>query len=255
MAGGGRAALVLVSLALGLLLLISKWSGAPSVDVGELARLRHSNAALLERLARVEASQTVAAAAAATSSSASAASSASPTTAATGAAPAATLLATELLALHSHWDWRSIAFEMLQPFAYVDGGMLENAVRACYENGTMYCMRAQIRSGELYITDYRAVFFDRHYAPAVRCSSLSLTHPYTHMASHPLALPFPTPTAHHSSSRRAPPPLHPRRRHRRRRRRRATHQDHGRRTRLVTHRRQVEPPTTTHPTTPCVTTP
>ena len=30
----------------------------------------------------------------------------------------------------------------------------------------MYCMRAQIRANELYITDYRAVFFDRHYAPA-----------------------------------------------------------------------------------------
>ena len=30
----------------------------------------------------------------------------------------------------------------------------------------MYCQRIQIRGNRLYLTDYRAVFFDRHYAPA-----------------------------------------------------------------------------------------
>ena len=55
-------------------------------------------------------------------------------------------LAQELLALHAHWDWQSIAYEMLQPFAYIDQEMLANGVRACNENGTMYCMRAQVRA-------------------------------------------------------------------------------------------------------------
>jgi hypothetical protein len=76
------------------------------------------------------------------------------------------VLAQELLELHSHWDWRAIAREMLQPFALIDEGMIQNGVRACNENGTMYCLRAQVRNNELFITDYRAVFFDRHYAPA-----------------------------------------------------------------------------------------
>ena len=75
-------------------------------------------------------------------------------------------LVTELLDLHSHWDWQAIAHEMLQPFQYINEDMIAAGVRECYQNGTMYCMRAQIVSNELYITDYRAVFFDRHYAPA-----------------------------------------------------------------------------------------
>jgi len=44
--------------------------------------------------------------------------------------------------------------------------MLDAAVDACFTNGTMYCMRAQVYRGNLYITDYRAIFFDRWYAPA-----------------------------------------------------------------------------------------
>ena len=30
----------------------------------------------------------------------------------------------------------------------------------------MYCSRMQVIDGSLYLTDYRAVFFDRHYAPS-----------------------------------------------------------------------------------------
>ena len=37
---------------------------------------------------------------------------------------------------------------------------------ACNDNGTMYCSRMQVIDGSLYLTDYRAVFFDRHYAPS-----------------------------------------------------------------------------------------
>jgi hypothetical protein len=75
-------------------------------------------------------------------------------------------LTTELLDLHSHWDWQSIASEMLQPFRYIDMEMLNSGVSECFQNGTMYCARLQVYRNELYLTDYRAVFFDRHYAPA-----------------------------------------------------------------------------------------
>lgn len=83
-------------------------------------------------------------------------------------APTATPVADDsaLLSLHSHWDWRALAREMLQPFAYVTPTMVESAAIRCFQNGTMYCARIQVVSGELYLTDYRAVFFDRHYAPA-----------------------------------------------------------------------------------------
>jgi hypothetical protein len=75
-------------------------------------------------------------------------------------------LLTQLLDVHSHWEWEAIAREMLQPFARISRRMVDDAVDECYKNGTMYFMRAQVIHGELYITDYRAVFFDRHYAPA-----------------------------------------------------------------------------------------
>jgi len=71
-----------------------------------------------------------------------------------------------LLKLHARWDWDPIAREMLAPFSSITRTMLDSAVRTCFDNGTMYCMRAQVHQGNLYITDYRAVFFDRHYAPA-----------------------------------------------------------------------------------------
>ena len=51
-------------------------------------------------------------------------------------------------------------------FAGIEREQLETAVGACYDNGTMYCQRMQIYEGSLYLTDYRAIFFDRHYAPA-----------------------------------------------------------------------------------------
>ena len=43
---------------------------------------------------------------------------------------------------------------------------LATAVATCNDNGTMYCQRMQVHKGRLYLTDYRAIFFDRHYAPS-----------------------------------------------------------------------------------------
>ena len=147
-----QALTILVGIAV-LLLLLIRWSStsrATAADA-ELAKLRHERAQLQQQLAASEAKL------------AARVSSLSATAPAAAATPSSS---EDLLALHSHWDWKAIAHEMLQPFAYIDEAMLQNGVRACYENGTMYCSRIRIRNNRLYITDYRAIFFDRHYAPA-----------------------------------------------------------------------------------------
>ena len=74
--------------------------------------------------------------------------------------------ASVLLGLHRRWDWKSIVYDMLQPWDRIEKSQLDTAVAACNDNGTMYCQRMQIVDGSLYLTDYRAIFFDRHYAPA-----------------------------------------------------------------------------------------
>ena len=171
-----------------LALFVSRFRGGGD----ELAAARYDNTHLRQRITELEAklaiqtqaqavqsasataancaSSTPAAAAGANPSAVAAAAPAASSSGISGGvaatAPASQSFATQLLELHSHWDWKAIAKELLMPFSYVDEGMLENGVRTCYENGTMYCMRAQIRNNELFITDYRAVFFDRHYAPA-----------------------------------------------------------------------------------------
>ena len=71
-----------------------------------------------------------------------------------------------LLRAHGHWDWRAIVKEVMQLWPSVEAAQLETAVAACHDNGTMYCQRMQVYKGSLYLTDYRAIFFDRHYAPA-----------------------------------------------------------------------------------------
>ena len=72
-------------------------------------------------------------------------------------------------------SWRSgvgrpalaaIASEALRPWGSIRKEQLDTAVAACNDNGTMYCTRIQVVANRLYITDYRAIFFDRHYAPA-----------------------------------------------------------------------------------------
>ena len=131
----------------------------PGLEAAEMARLRHANANLQKKLDTLEAQLAVGGRPAARGTTAAAA----PSSAGDANASA---LADELLKLHSAWDWKAIAHDMLQPFSYIDEAMVENGVGECFKNGTMYCMRLQVVSNRLYITDYRAVFFDRHYAPA-----------------------------------------------------------------------------------------
>ena len=71
-----------------------------------------------------------------------------------------------LLSAHSKWDWVEIAKEFLTIWPSVEQAQLKSAVASCNDNGTMYCQRLQVFEGSLYITDYRAIFFDRHYAPS-----------------------------------------------------------------------------------------
>lgn len=67
-----------------------------------------------------------------------------------------------LLAIHTQWDWPALASELLQPFGVVSQQQLSQALSECFKNDTMYCLRAQVVGGKLFITDYRAIFFDRH---------------------------------------------------------------------------------------------
>ena len=62
-----------------------------------------------------------------------------------------------LLDIHRHWDWKMMVSEMLTPFDYILQETLDAGVKTCFENGTMYCLRAQVVDNKLYITDYRAM--------------------------------------------------------------------------------------------------
>ena len=70
-----------------------------------------------------------------------------------------------LLLAHRRWDWRAIVGDLLQPWPRIEESQVDGGVDSCH-NSSMYCQRMQIYDGQLYITDYRAIFFDRHYAPA-----------------------------------------------------------------------------------------
>ena len=70
------------------------------------------------------------------------------------------------MAVHGQWRWEQLVHELLLPFKSITPRMIAAAVATCFDNGTMYCMRAQVVSGRLYVTDYRAIFFDRYYAPS-----------------------------------------------------------------------------------------
>ena len=72
-----------------------------------------------------------------------------------------------LLTVHHKWDWKTIVHDMMSMWPRIEPDNLETAVAACNDNGTMYCSRMQIIDGSLYLTDYRAIFFDRHHAPSV----------------------------------------------------------------------------------------
>ena len=66
-----------------------------------------------------------------------------------------------LLAVHRKWDWKAIVQDMMMPWPRIEQEQLVTAVAACNDNGTMYCSRLQIIDGSMYLTDYRAIFFDR----------------------------------------------------------------------------------------------
>lgn len=70
-----------------------------------------------------------------------------------------------LLLAHRLWDWKAIVTELLQLWPSIELSQLETGVDNCH-NSAMYCQRFQIHKGSLYIVDYRAIFFDRHYVRA-----------------------------------------------------------------------------------------
>ncbi len=81
------------------------------------------------------------------------------------AAAGAAADAESLLALHTHWDWKSIVNDLLQPWPAISKRQLDAAVATCNASA-MYCSRMQVIDGSLHLTDYAAIFFDRHYAPS-----------------------------------------------------------------------------------------
>ncbi|KAL3898640.1 MAG: hypothetical protein SGPRY_012801 [Prymnesium sp.] len=82
--------------------------------------------------------------------------------------------ASPLLALHRQWDFKMMVAEMLSPFDHITKDSIRAGVASCFQNGTMYCARAQVVNNQLFITDYRAIFFDRQYAPSRIMPLLSL---------------------------------------------------------------------------------
>ena len=70
-----------------------------------------------------------------------------------------------LLLAHAYWDWRAIVKDLLQLWPRIEPAQLDAGVANCH-NSSMYCARLQVYQGGLYLTDYRAIFFDRHYAPS-----------------------------------------------------------------------------------------
>ena len=157
-----RAAVILLSVALLVLAItvfLSKRNGAQKSTEIELASLRNANAILQQRLAtyeeadrRRQARRLVRAEAAQARKDATPSAPLSNSSAAT-------------LDIHRKWDWRSIVDDFLRPWPSIGRAQLDAAVASC--NGSaMYCQRFQVHNGKLFVTDYAAIFFDRHYAPA-----------------------------------------------------------------------------------------
>ena len=183
-----NAAVILIASTLALGYLASRWgseSSMPAEVAQELARLRFANSVLQSKLdgheaqseqlkrrlanAKAKLAKTRDQACSSSNGAAEVDANPPPPPEAASSAPltgAKGNMTDVLLYAHSRWDWRAIVTEMLQPWPRIEGGQLETAVAACNDNGTMYCQRFQIIDGTLYVTDYRAIFFDRHYAPA-----------------------------------------------------------------------------------------
>mmetsp|Transcript_30621 Transcript_30621/g.97961 ORF Transcript_30621/g.97961 Transcript_30621/m.97961 type:complete len:601 (-) Transcript_30621:199-2001(-) len=79
-------------------------------------------------------------------------------------------------ATHHRWYWTDLVLNSLRPFAKLNGGITRSGLRLAEQKCKIstWCHRAQIIGGRLYITDIRAIFFDRNYAMA-RVMPLLLT--------------------------------------------------------------------------------
>jgi len=66
------------------------------------------------------------------------------------------------------WSWSSLIMSALRPFEKLNGGITLRGLRLAEQKCKVstWCHRAQVIGGRLYITDLRAIFFDRHYAMA-----------------------------------------------------------------------------------------
>ena len=74
------------------------------------------------------------------------------------------------------WYWTDLVMDSLRPFEKLNGGITQRGLRLAEQKCKIstWCHRAQVIDGRLYITDLRAIFFDRHYAMA-RVMPLLLT--------------------------------------------------------------------------------
>jgi hypothetical protein len=74
------------------------------------------------------------------------------------------------------WYWTDLVLDSLRPFERLNGGITRAGLRLAEQKCKVstWCHRAQVIDGRLYITDLRAIFFDRHYAMA-RVMPLLLT--------------------------------------------------------------------------------
>ena len=74
------------------------------------------------------------------------------------------------------WYWTDLILDSLRPFERLNGGITRAGLRLAEQKCKVstWCHRAQVIDGRLYITDVRAIFFDRHYAMA-RVMPLLLT--------------------------------------------------------------------------------
>lgn len=66
------------------------------------------------------------------------------------------------------WSWTGLVMNTLRPFERLNGGITLRGLRLAEQKCKIstWCHRAQVINGRLYVTDIRAIFFDRHYAMA-----------------------------------------------------------------------------------------
>jgi hypothetical protein len=66
------------------------------------------------------------------------------------------------------WYWTDLVLDSLRPFERLNGGITRAGLRLAEQKCKIstWCHRAQVIDGRLFITDLRAIFFDRHYAMA-----------------------------------------------------------------------------------------